>query len=149
MGPRASSKRPLRSILDRFCKVLRGVPRIFGEGLGRDFEGFFQSAAPCLSTAQKSPEGPQKPPEGSSRFPEFYRESFELFLTASTKQRGGGLAKRTKFKKQRAPNERRTSVERPNALSRVVRTAGKLLTFSDLLGCVWMRSDAFGCVQML
>ena len=25
-----------------------GIPKIFGEGLGKDFEGFFQSAAPFI-----------------------------------------------------------------------------------------------------
>ena len=100
MGPRAGSKRPLRSILDRFCKVLGGSENIWG-GFGKGFRRIFSIHRPlpvnCPEISRRSPEASRRP----SRFPEFCRKSFELFLTASTKQRGGGAAKRTKFAKKR------------------------------------------------
>ena len=86
-----------RGLLGRFwidfARFWGGSETIW-DGFGKGFRRIFSIRRPLPVNC---PEASRRP----SRFPEFCRKSFELFLTASTKQRGGGAAKRTKFEEQK------------------------------------------------
>ena len=87
MGPKAGSKRPLRSILDRFCKVLEGFWKYLGrvwERISKDFFNPPPLACQLPRSLQKLPRSLQK----AQQVPRVLQEIFWTVLNCAHQAKG-------------------------------------------------------------